>query len=71
MAVLAPDGLPIGVIRSWLDQMSFRVDLESRQIVVLVFRGLTIGRDDHAFIVREIGRCEGSDMGLQIHARDN
>jgi len=41
--------------------MAFRVDLESRQIVILAPRDLTIGRDDHAFIVREQDLRAGSD----------
>ena len=49
----APDNLPLGVIRSWISQMAFGVDLESRQKVVLASRDLTIGHDDHGFILGE------------------
>ena len=62
----APDDLPLGVIRSWLAQMAFRVDLESRQMVVLAPGGLTIGRDDHAFIVREQDFGASSDYLIDL-----
>ena len=62
----ATNDLPLGVIRRWTGQLAFRVDLESRQIVVLAPVDLTIGRDDHAFIVREQDLGAGSDCLVSL-----
>jgi hypothetical protein len=57
---------PLVSLRSYLGQTAFGVNLESRQIVVLVSLGLTIGRDDHAFIVREQDLGAGSDCLVSL-----